>query len=128
MKQFRLPFGTYVQVKESSTQTNSMLSRTRGAITLGTIDNSTGGGLFMALDTGKLIRRSQWTIHPVIAEVKRRFEMLGNNQPVMMTWCNRHGEVIGDNGTLWDGGHVTAEADHDDNDDAEASDDPRMCS
>ena len=124
MKQFRLPFGTYVQVKESSTQSNSMLSRTRGAISLGTMDNSTGGGLFMALDTGKVIRRSQWTVHPVTAEVKRRVEQLGCDQPNVMTWYNRHGEVIGDNGTLWDGGRMTAGADQDDTrDDVEASDD-----
>jgi hypothetical protein len=117
MKQFRLPFGTYVQVKESSTQTNSMLSRTRGAVSLGTMDNSTGGGLFMALDTGKVIRRSQWTVHPVTAEVKRRVEQLGNDQPSVMTWYNRQGEVIGDNGTLWDGAQVTDNSDHDDEND-----------
>ena len=56
----------------------------------------------MALDTGKVIRRSQWTVHPVTAEVKRRVEQLGNDQPSVMTWYNRQGEVIGDNGTLWD--------------------------
>ena len=68
----------------------------------------------MALDTGKVIRRSQWTVHPVTAEVKRRVEQLGNDQPSVMTWYNRQGEVIGDNGTLWDGGQVTDNSDHDD--------------
>jgi hypothetical protein len=69
MDEFQVPFGTYVQVKESSTQTNSMLPRTRGAIALGSSGNTTGGHVFMALDTGAVIRRSQWTVIPVTDEV-----------------------------------------------------------
>ena len=108
MNQFRLPFGAYVQVKESSTQSNSLQARTRGAISLGMMENSTGGGLFMALDTMKVIRRSQWTVHPVTAEVKTRVEELGKEEPRMLTWYNRHGEVIGDNATLWDSADTSA--------------------
>jgi hypothetical protein len=40
MDELRLPFGTYVQVKEPSTQSNSMLPRTRGAIALGPSGNT----------------------------------------------------------------------------------------
>ena len=108
MNQFRLPFGAYVQVKESSTQSNSLQARTRGAISLGMMENSMGGGLFMALDTMKVIRRSQWTVHPVTAEVKTRVEELGKEEPRMLTWYNRHGEVIGDNETLWDSAETSA--------------------
>ena len=111
MDELRLPFGTYVQVKEPSTQTNSMLPRTRGAIALGPSGNTTGGQVFMALDTGQLIRRSQYRVIPVTAEVRARVEQLGANEPRHVTWYNRHGEVIGD-GPAWDAGHTTADADH----------------
>jgi hypothetical protein len=70
MDRFRLPFGAYVQVKESSTQSNSLQSRTHGAISLGMMENSTGGGLFMALDSGKIIQQAQWTVHPVTADIR----------------------------------------------------------
>jgi hypothetical protein len=110
MDEFRVPFGTYVQVKESSTQTNSMLPRTRGAIALGSSGNTMGGHVFMALDTGAVIRRSQWTVIPVTDEVRARVELLGANEPRLLTWYNRHGDVIGD-GPAWDAGHTTALAD-----------------
>ena len=88
MDELRLPFGTYVQVKEPSTQSNSMLPRTRGAIALGPSGNTTGGQVFMALDTGHLIRRSQYRIIPVTAEVRARVEQLGANEPRQLTWYN----------------------------------------
>jgi len=50
----------------------------------------------MALDTGQLIRRSQYRVIPVTAEVRARVEQLGANEPRHLTWYNRHGEVIGD--------------------------------
>ena len=110
MDELRLPFGTYVQVKEPSTQSNSMLPRTRGAIALGPSGNTTGGQVFMALDTGHLIRRSQYRIIPVTAEVRARVEQLGANEPRQLTWYNRHGDIIGDK-PAWDAGHTTADAD-----------------
>jgi hypothetical protein len=64
----------------------------------------------MALDTGHLIRRSQYRVIPVTAEVRARVEQLGANEPRQLTWYNRHGEVIGD-GPAWDAGHTTADAD-----------------
>jgi len=110
MDELWLPFGAYVQVKEPSTQTNSMLSRTRGAIALGPSGNTTGGQVFMALDTGQLIRRSQYRVIPVTAEVRARVEQLGANEPRHLTKYNRHGEIIGD-GPASDAGHTTADAD-----------------
>ena len=38
-------------------------------------------------------------------------------QPNVITWYNRQGEMIGDNGTLWDGAQVTDNSDHDDEND-----------
>ena len=54
----------------------------------------------MALDTGALIRRAQWTVHPVTTEVQARVTTLGRDEPRLLTWYNRHGEVIGDNGRI----------------------------
>jgi len=64
----------------------------------------------MALDTGQLIRRSQYRVIPVTAEVRARVEQLGANEPRHLTWYNLHGEVIGDS-PAWDAGHTTADAD-----------------
>ena len=110
MNELQVAFGTYVQVKESSTQTNSMLPRTRGAIALGSSGNTTGGQVFMALDTGAVIRRSPWKAIPVTDEVRAQVELLGANEPRQLIWYNRHGDVNGD-GPAWDAGHTTAEAD-----------------
>ena len=112
MQQFRLLFGTYVQLKEPSTQSNSMQPRTRGAIALGTRGNSNDGPIFMALDTGKIIRRTHWTVHPVTDLVRRRVEELGSDEPrLLMTWFDRHGRKIGDGGMLWDSVQANAASD-----------------
>jgi len=113
MQQFQLLFGTYVQVKKPSTQTNSMQPRTRGAIALGTRGNSNDGQIFMALDTGKVIRRTHWTVHPVTDLVRRRVEELGLDEPRLLTWFDRHGQEISDGGMLWDSVEATAETDRD---------------
>ena len=113
MQQFRILFGTYVQVKEPSTQSNSMQPRTRGAIALGTRGSSNDGQIFMALDTGKVIRRTHWTVHPVTDLVRRRVEELGSDEPRLLTWFDRHGREIGDGGMLWDSVRATAGTDRD---------------
>ena len=114
MQQFRLLFGTYVQVKEPSTQTNSMQPRTRGAIALGTRGSSNDGQIFMALDTGVVIRRTHWTVHPLTDLVRKRVEELGSDEPRLLTWFDRHGREIGDGGMLWNSvQEATAETDRD---------------
>ena len=101
MDQLRIRFGSYVQVWEPSTQTNSMKPRCRGAIALGPSPTSTMGYMFMALDTGKIIIRSQFKEIPMTESVIARVNQLGLSEPIMLTWTNRHGENIGD-GPLWD--------------------------
>jgi hypothetical protein len=58
MDQLRIRFGSYVQVWEPSTQTNSLKMRRRAAIALGPLQTLTTSYLFMALDTGKVKSRS----------------------------------------------------------------------
>ena len=100
MDQLRIRFGSYVQVWEPSTQTSSMKMRRRAAIALGPSSTSTTSYLFMALDTGKIINRAQFTEIPMTAEVIKRVNELGSGEPELLTWTNRHGENIGD-GPSW---------------------------
>ena len=109
MDQLRISFGSYVQVWESSTQTNSISMRQRRAIALGPSPKSTTSYLFLALDTGKIINRAQFTEIPMTASVIARVNQLGSGEPEMLTWTNRRGENIGD-GPLWD----TTETSNDD--------------
>ena len=101
MDQLRIRFGSYAQVWEPSTQTNSMNMQQRGAIALGPLLTSTISYLFLALDTGRIINHAQFTEIPMTASVIKRINQLGSNKPAMLTWTNRCGEIIG-NGPLWD--------------------------
>ena len=60
-KHCRLPFGSYVQVHDEPSPTNSPTARTVGAITLGPTGNLQGGYKFLNLRTGKKITRRDWT-------------------------------------------------------------------
>jgi len=91
MDMLRIRFGSYAQVWEPSTQTNSMRPRTRGAIALGPSSTSTTGYAFMALDTGKIIIRSQFNEIPMTESVIARVNQLGANEPRLLTWTNRQG-------------------------------------
>ncbi len=100
MDQLRIRFGSYVQVWEPLTQTNSMKMRRRVAIVLGPSSTSTTSYLFMALDTGKIINRAQFAEILMTAEVIKRVDKLGSGKPELLSWTNRHGENIGD-GPSW---------------------------
>ena len=89
MDQLRIRFGSYVQVWEPSTQTNSMNMRRRGAIALGLSRTSATSYLFLALDTGKLINRAQFTEIPMTESVIARVDQLGSGELEMLTWTNR---------------------------------------
>jgi hypothetical protein len=54
----------------------------------------------MALDTGKIINRAQFTEIPMTASVIARVNELGSGEPELLTWTNRRGETIGD-GPSW---------------------------
>jgi hypothetical protein len=101
MDQLRIRFGSYVQVWEPSAQTNSLKMRRRRAIALGPLQMSTTSYLFLALDTGMIINRAQFTEIPMTAAVIARVNELGYGKPELLTWTNRQGETIGD-GPLWD--------------------------
>jgi hypothetical protein len=67
----------------------------QGAIASGMMENDTGGCVLMALDTGKLIRRSQAKVIPMTAKVIARVNYFGRGKKSLLTFQNRRGEDIG---------------------------------
>jgi hypothetical protein len=96
IQDLEIPFGSYVQVTNATEPHNSLEPRTRGAIALGMMGNETGGRVLMALDTGKLIRRSHARVIPMTAEIIARVNYLGRGEPSLLTFQNRRGEDIGE--------------------------------
>ena len=92
-KHCRLPFGSYVQVHDEPSPTNSPIARTVGAITLGPTGNLQGGYKFLNLWTGKNITRCNWTHLPMPIEVIERVKKIGvaQGQPKLLTFQYRHG-------------------------------------
>eukprot|EP01040_Poterioochromonas_malhamensis_P009801 gene9801-biopygen1902 len=70
-RDFRLQFGSYVQVHEDDSITNTMKPRTTGAISLGPSGNMQGAYKFLSLDTWKVIVRRSWTELPIPNDVLR---------------------------------------------------------
>ena len=77
-KHFRLPFGSYVQVRDDPSLTNSPTARTVGAITLGPTSNLQGGYKLLNLRTGKKITRRNYTHLPMPSEVIERVNKIGS--------------------------------------------------
>ncbi len=63
---------------------------------LGNSGNLSGGQLFLALDSGQTIVRHQWVVLLVPPAVIDRVNVLGINEPSILTFTNRHGQDIGD--------------------------------
>jgi hypothetical protein len=62
----RIEFGTYDQIYEPTTfSTNTLRSRTTGAIALTPTGNYQGNFCFMSLVTGRRLSRHQWTAVPI---------------------------------------------------------------
>jgi hypothetical protein len=92
----QLAFGRYCQVADNVEPRNSLAPRTRAAISLGNSGNLSGGQLFLALDSGQTIVRHQWVGLPVLPAVIDCVNLLGINEPSILTFTNRHGQDIGD--------------------------------
>ena len=61
----KLEFGAYVQVNDDNSITNTMDSRTVGAICLGSSNDTTGSYMFLSLLTWRIITRGTWTTLPI---------------------------------------------------------------
>lgn len=73
----RVPFGTYCQIHDEPSPSNTPTPRTSGAIALNAQGNQQGGYHFMVLATGKLVTRRSWTELPMPQEVIDRVDALG---------------------------------------------------
>jgi hypothetical protein len=92
----QLGFGIYCQVAENVEPRNSLAPRMRAAISLGNSGNMSGGQLFLELDSGQTIVRHQWVVLPVPPAVIDPVNLLGKNEPSILTFTNWHGQDIGD--------------------------------
>ena len=92
-KHCHLPFGSYVQVHDEPSPTNSPSARTVGAITLGPTGNLQGGYKFLNLRMGGKIKRRNWTHLTMPSEVIERLNKIGvaQGQPKLLTFQDRHG-------------------------------------
>ncbi len=90
----QLPFGSYVQVHDEVSQTNTMEPRTTGAINLGPTGNVQGAHKFLSLVTGEVIIRCRWTELPVPSEVILRLEELAKDPNDDITMVLEDDEVI----------------------------------
>jgi hypothetical protein len=92
----QLAFGIYCQVAENVEPRNSLAPRMRAAILLDNSGNLSGGQLLLVLDSGQTIVRHQWVVLPVPPAVIDHVNVLGINEPAILTFTNRHGQDIGD--------------------------------
>jgi hypothetical protein len=76
----RLEFGSYVQVFEDNDPSNTLQSRSLGAIALTPTGNANGDYNFMSLATGAKIARHRWTVLPMTDTAIARVEALAFNE------------------------------------------------
>ena len=88
IKELKIAFGLYVQSTSSTMPHNSLEPRTRGAIALGNMGNATGGQVLLALNTGKLLRRSHVKLVTMTAEVIAQVNHLGRDKTSLLTFQN----------------------------------------
>ncbi len=88
-----LGFGVYCQIAKNAELKNSLASRMRAAISLGTSGNLTDGQLFLASDTGAIVTRHQWVVLPMPLLVIDRINFLGQHELSNLTCTNRHGQT-----------------------------------
>jgi Reverse transcriptase (RNA-dependent DNA polymerase)/Zinc knuckle len=81
----KIEFGAYAQVYENNDPTNTMKTRTTGAIALTPTGNAQGGYNFMSLITGRKLSRQQWDALPMPDGVVAAVEAMAANeqQPIV---------------------------------------------
>jgi hypothetical protein len=81
----RIEFGSYAQVFEDNTPSNTTRARTLGVIALNPTGNAQGDFYFMSLATGARISRHSWTELPTTDTAIARVEAIAFNdeQPLI---------------------------------------------
>jgi hypothetical protein len=89
----RVEFGSYVQIYEPATfATNTLRSRTTGAIALTATGNTQGDYYFLSLITGRRVSRHQWTQVPVTEAAIERVEQLATKET--QSWVQTTGLLV----------------------------------
>ena len=85
----KLEFGTYVQIFNENTPSNTMATCTTGAIALNSVHNAKGDYYCLNLETGKRISRHQWTVLPMPKSVIQQVSYLAlrEKQPLLKNQC-----------------------------------------
>jgi hypothetical protein len=96
VKHCRAQFGSYCEVHDEPIPTNSMISRTTHAIVLGPTGNLQGTYKFFSLETGKKIKRRQFSSYPMPDTVIARVERYGkeNALPGIFDFADRNGVLF----------------------------------
>jgi hypothetical protein len=103
--QCQLPFGAYCEVHDETTPTNTMVSRTTPAISLGPTGNIQGTYKFYALTSRKVLVRRHWTELPMPDQVIAMIERFARSDlklpashafPTTLTFLDRSKNVISD--------------------------------
>lgn len=95
-KHCKIPFGTYCQVFQDNTPSNTDAERTVDAICLGPTGNLQGSYKFFNLETRKRMIRSQFTPIPMSKAIIQRVERIAERegQPEHLVWVAGNGKVI----------------------------------
>lgn len=90
------PFGSYCEVHDEPTPTNSMQRCTSPAICLGPTGNLQGSYKFFCLTTGQKLTRRKFTEIPMPHSIIDTVEKFGDNEnrPTGLMFANRHGKEI----------------------------------
>ena len=75
-----MEFGAYVQVFEDNNPSNTLRSRTLGAIALTPTGNAQGAYFFLSLATGHKISRHNWTEIPMTDTAIARVEAIAEDE------------------------------------------------
>ncbi len=92
-KHCRLPFGTYCEVHDEPTPTNSMVTCSTPVIVLGPMGNLQGIYKYFSLATGKKVKRCAFMPYPMLDLVIRKVEVYGKSTalPGSFDFANRNG-------------------------------------
>jgi hypothetical protein len=92
-KHCKLPFGTYCEVHNDPTRTNTMATHSISAIVLGPMGNLQGTYKFLSLATGKKVKRLAFTPYPMPDSVIKKVKAYGKLTALLgiFYFANRNG-------------------------------------
>ena len=90
-KHCKAVFGSYCETHDEPAPTNTMVSRSTPAIVLGLTGNLQGTYKFFNLETGKKIKRRQFTPYPMPDTVIKKVEAFGKSSLGAFDFADRNG-------------------------------------